>query len=133
MRKVLVDAAAYIDSVSDKGDPMVLRFTGGWVRDKLLGRQSNDIDVAISNMTGFEFAKRLSKFLQDRWKQYHIPRRNIHRIESNPDKSKHLETATTNILGLDIDFVNLRSESYNADSRIPQMVESFFFCAREPC
>ena len=35
--------------------------------------------------------------------------------------SWHLETATTKILGLDIDFVNLRSETYTDDSRIPQM------------
>lgn len=29
-----------------------LRVAGGWVRDKLLGLQSNDIDIAIDNMLG---------------------------------------------------------------------------------
>jgi tRNA nucleotidyltransferase (CCA-adding enzyme) len=43
----------------------------------------------------------------------------IHKIEKNPEKSKHLETATTNLFGLDIDFVNLRCEEYAGDSRIP--------------
>lgn len=37
----------------------------------------------------------------------------------NPEMSKHLETATANIQGYWIDFVNLRSETYGEDSRIP--------------
>ncbi|KAA1098180.1 CCA tRNA nucleotidyltransferase, mitochondrial [Puccinia graminis f. sp. tritici] len=40
-----------------------------------------------------------------------------------PDQSKHLKTAT--ILGLELDFVQLRSEEYsNQDSRIPSSVNS---------
>ena len=45
----------------------------------------------------------------------------LHKIEANPEKSKHLETVTTKILGLDIDLVNLRKETYSEDSRNPQM------------
>lgn len=30
----------------------VLRVAGGWVRDKVLGKESNDIDITIDNMTG---------------------------------------------------------------------------------
>ncbi|KAK1090303.1 CCA tRNA nucleotidyltransferase, mitochondrial, partial [Friedmanniomyces endolithicus] len=45
----------------------------------------------------------------------------LHKIEANPEKSKHLETVTTRILGLDIDLVNLRKETYTEDSRNPQM------------
>jgi tRNA nucleotidyltransferase (CCA-adding enzyme) len=38
----------------------------------------------------------------------------------NPSQSKHLETATMKIHGIDVDFVNLRAnEVYGADSRIP--------------
>ncbi|PWW72676.1 hypothetical protein C7212DRAFT_360039 [Tuber magnatum] len=44
------------------------------------------------------------------------------KIESNPKKSKYLETASMKILGLDIDFVNLRSKLYSRDSWIPHMV-----------
>jgi tRNA nucleotidyltransferase/poly(A) polymerase len=40
-------------------------------------------------------------------------------IPCNPDKSKHLETAKLNISGIDIDFVNLRSETYAENSSIP--------------
>jgi hypothetical protein len=31
-------------------------------------------------------------------------------IKSNPDQSKHLETATVRVLGFEVDFVNLRAE-----------------------
>lgn len=41
-------------------------------------------------------------------------------IKSNPDQSKHLETATVRVLGFEVDFVNLRAEEYT-DSRIPVM------------
>mmetsp|Transcript_3723 Transcript_3723/g.7861 ORF Transcript_3723/g.7861 Transcript_3723/m.7861 type:complete len:845 (-) Transcript_3723:27-2561(-) len=41
-------------------------------------------------------------------------------IGANPSQSKHLETATMNINGIDVDFVNLRAEEvYEANSRIP--------------
>ena len=52
----------------------------------------------------------------------------IAKIESNPDRSKHLETARTSILGLELDFVNLRSEQYVEDSRIPTQVVSITEC-----
>lgn len=42
-------------------------------------------------------------------------------IASNPDKSKHLETATLRIDNFWVDFVNLRTESYLQDSRIPSI------------
>lgn len=42
-------------------------------------------------------------------------------IQSNPEQSKHLETARLKISGLWIDLVNLRSETYAAGSRIPQV------------
>ncbi|KAF3901501.1 Phosphatase [Dactylellina cionopaga] len=127
VRRLLVDLAESIDSQkksksSEEQEPTVLRITGGWVRDKLLKGKSNDIDIGINNMTGFEFAIHLSKFLKANLQKYNIPPKSVHKIESNPEKSKHLETATTKIMGLDIDFVNLRSETYSEESRIPQMV-----------
>lgn len=42
-------------------------------------------------------------------------------IASNPEKSKHLETATVRVDGFWVDFVNLRTESYLHDSRIPSI------------
>lgn len=48
----------------------------------------------------------------------------ITKIEKNPLQSKHLETATFKLGGLDFDLVNLRSEAYAEDSRIPTEVVS---------
>ncbi len=42
-------------------------------------------------------------------------------IQSNPDQSKHLETARMKVNNMWIDLVNLRSESYADGSRIPKM------------
>jgi tRNA nucleotidyltransferase (CCA-adding enzyme) len=44
-------------------DPLVLRWAGGWVRDKLLGLESHDIDTAINVMTGEAFVKRLREYV----------------------------------------------------------------------
>lgn len=89
--------------------------------------QSNDIDVALSDMMGMTFAKHFVSYCTG---QKHIPVKGIARVESNPDQSKHLETAKTSVLGLDIDFVNLRSEEYAENSRIPTQVvsQSVFIC-----
>ena len=46
---------------------------------------------------------------------------------SNPDQSKHLETARMRMFGVWIDFVNLRSETYANHSRIPEAVRLILF------
>ncbi|KAI9797659.1 MAG: hypothetical protein M1825_005718, partial [Sarcosagium campestre] len=168
LRRLLLDVADYIDyekanapsesssSLSIIGSeakdrPKIeLRFTGGWVRDKLLGLDSPDIDVGINVMTGYQFGLKTKQYLDDpRNVVRHSIRPKIqqdstttstqntdlvgevvsgedllgglHKIEANPEKSKHLETVTTRIFGLDIDLVNLRKETYTEDSRNPQM------------
>lgn len=111
------------------------------MRDKLLGKQSCDIDVAMSSMTGPEFANHLREFLSsgpppaessaptsdngdqnkpktkgDIYKteatKFGIPAeiRGFYEIDQNPKKGKHLQTTSAKIFGLDIDFVNLRTE-----------------------
>ncbi len=109
---------------------LVLRWTGGWVRDRLLGTQSHDIDVALSTMTGMQFGEALQSFMKTHGSKYEEEAqqqgfkadiKNLHKIAANPEKSKHLETITTRMFGIDVDFVNLRKEVYAEDSRNPQM------------
>lgn len=128
LKNLLVDAAAHIDKTGGKAldEKIVLRWAGGWVRDKLLGRPSHDIDVAINCMTGEVFGNQLRDFCDapENKKKHNLQKQdigNLHKIEKNPDKSKNLETATVKIFGLDVDFVNLRTETYAEDSRNPQM------------
>ena len=121
LRDLLLDVA---DHIGRDGERPVLRITGGWVRDKLLGIDSKDIDIGISNMTGFKFGTTMQEFLdmpenQEKYGMDVLGSRST--IAANPEKSKHLETVTTKILGLEIDLVNLRKETYAEDSRNPTM------------
>ena len=72
-------------------------------------------------MMGYEFATAVNTYMNDRGLEVG----NIGKIDSNPDRSKHLETATTKVFGQAVDFVNLRTETYQDDSRIPSMVIKF--------
>ncbi|EKX73301.1 tRNA nucleotidyltransferase/polyA polymerase family member protein [Theileria equi strain WA] len=96
---------------------MDLRVVGGWVRDKLLNLGSKDIDIALPTMTGVEFCEHLNRYTSEKFGF----QRTIGVVKRCPEQSKHLETATMNILGFDVDFVNLRSEDYANNSRIPVM------------
>lgn len=40
---------------------VTLRVAGGWVRDKLLGMDSDDIDIALDTMLGKEFAEQVRR------------------------------------------------------------------------
>ena len=46
--------------------PVVARVAGGWVRDKLLGVESKDIDISVDRMTGQEFSRLLVQFEKQR-------------------------------------------------------------------
>ena len=35
----------------------IVRVAGGWVRDKLMGKDNDDIDVALDDMTGSKYAQ----------------------------------------------------------------------------
>lgn len=97
---------------------ITLRFAGGWVRDKILGKDCDDIDVSIDKMTGITFATKFNTFLSD--KGLHTSHIGV--ISARPDQSKHLETATITVLSQRLDFLNLRTEYYSETSRIPKSI-----------
>lgn len=41
----------------------IMRVAGGWVRDKLLQKTSQDIDIALDDLYGLEFAKYVNDYL----------------------------------------------------------------------
>jgi tRNA nucleotidyltransferase (CCA-adding enzyme) len=124
--------------LAESGVHTSCRIAGGWVRDKvrafllglsndidhlqLLGSECHDIDIALENMTGHAFALEFTEFAR---KLKDLPVKSVAVVKGNPGQSKHLETAKTTILGLDLDFVNLRDEAYADDSRIPTTVVSY--------
>lgn len=108
-----------ISCVKDNQLEATLRIAGGWVRDKLLRIDSNDLDIVIDKMNGLDFASVLHQYSTSR----NLPIGSIGRIKVNPDKSKHLETATLTLFGRDVDFVGLRHEiGYSSDSRNPDVI-----------
>ncbi|KAI2619226.1 hypothetical protein GGR54DRAFT_630776 [Hypoxylon sp. NC1633] len=126
LKDLLLDTAKFINESGSVAEPVVLRWAGGWVRDKLLGIASHDIDTAINVMTGEAFALKLCELCEqsDAIEKHGITESdigNLHKIARNPEKSKHLETTTIKLFGYDVDFVNLRKETYTEDSRNPQM------------
>ncbi|KAI5060500.1 hypothetical protein GOP47_0024920 [Adiantum capillus-veneris] len=83
----------------------------------LLGKECHDIDIALEDMLGKAFCDKVNEYFISINQQA----RNVSVIQSNPDQSKHLETARMKIFGVEIDFVNLRAETYAENSRIPSM------------
>ena len=130
----LLNAVASAD-----GAQTTLRVAGGWVRDKVITAMSaspellggldggsaagaaaekSDIDIALDDQLGAAFAERVNAWLEASGDGSHEAT-NTHTIQKNPDKSKHLETATMMVRGFAVDFVNLRTEEYCDTSRIP--------------
>lgn len=99
--------------INDKSPGTTVRVAGGWVRDKLMGKQPKDLDLVV-DMGGPEFAKMVTDSLG---------LSGPHVIRANPDQSKHIETARMYIPvsgnKLEIDVAKLRQDVYEGDSRIP--------------
>ncbi|CAM9826250.1 unnamed protein product [Chrysoparadoxa australica] len=104
-------------ALSEAKASTVVRVAGGWVRDKLLGLENDDIDLALDDCSGVAFAELVNTYLKSNGHETHT----IGVVKANPDQSKHLETARVKVQGLWLDMVNLRSETYQDDSRIPLM------------
>lgn len=106
--------------VAEKKLDTTLRVAGGWVRDKLIGgpMPEVDIDIAVDTMLGASFAELFNEWLELETGE---PQHSIGVIQRNPEQSKHLETARMKVMGLWVDLVNLRTETYTHDSRIPNI------------
>nr|XP_029146544.1 putative CCA tRNA nucleotidyltransferase 2 isoform X3 [Arachis hypogaea] len=99
-----------------------VRVAGGWVRDKLLAKDCYDIDIALDNMMGTEFVNKVKEYLVSIGEGKDVHDKG--KIKPNPPRSKHLETAMMRWFDMKIDFVNLRSEEYTENSRIPSKLDS---------
>ena len=118
----LLDVLAFHDSDA------TLRVAGGWVRNKLLGLESDDLDIVTDKISGTELADLITEFQRSR--RMHTSAVGI--IHRNPEQSKHLETVTIRLFGLDIDINQLRSETYADGSRIPTVRSCLIAAAHGP-
>ena len=84
---------------------------------QLLGLSSDDIDIALDDMFGEDFAK----LIKEHSITSEVQSSGFGVIKANSEKSKHLETATIRVEDQWIDLVNLRSEKYTENSRVPEI------------
>lgn len=104
-----------VNVAREKAPGMEPRIAGGWVRDKMLGVPSDDIDVMTDQVSGQQFAS---------WVALKLGIDDPAVFKINPEKSKHLETAEIKIPVSSgqtyvVQFAGARKEVYTADSRIP--------------
>jgi len=52
-----------LEVVKFQNKSTTLRVAGGWVRDKLLEKESQDIDIALDDQSGIEFAMSVNSYL----------------------------------------------------------------------
>jgi tRNA nucleotidyltransferase/poly(A) polymerase len=105
--------------------PVTLRVAGGWVRDKIIGLPNDDIDIALDTMSGEEFSKNLCSAINgnlgNRWEGWECKLILASAAGSKSEKlapGKLLLTFPDKSI-IDLDFVGLRSEVYDGDSRVP--------------
>lgn len=92
-----------------------MRISGGWVRDKLMGLESDDIDFTIDNMTGQDLLIYIEKYIE------HVGIKEFKVVKKQKEESSHLNTLTILLFGLEIDIVHFRKETYEGNSWIPKV------------
>ena len=85
---------------------IICRVAGGWVRDKLLGKECDDIDITINEMKPGQFANLINDEINPGESKFGI-------IHQNPKKEKNIEVANIELFNTSIDIVNLRCEDIN--------------------
>lgn len=106
--------------------PIDFRVAGGWVRDKLLGKNSDDIDIAVG-MPGFDLAQIIFEY----GKKHNLNVKDPYKVSldkssipiDNDNKSSNLMVGSIYIEGVKIEFVPMRTESYpDENSRQPVII-----------
>lgn len=93
-----------------------LRVAGGWVRDQILGRASDDIDICIETAEGKPYVsgEQLAQVIADATSLHPT----VSKIKTNPDKSKHIETGIVKVMGYHLEFCHLRKDDYTTCSPV---------------
>ena len=108
---------------SDLGLNCQMLVAGGWVRDKLLNVESDDIDIAI-DMLGYDFAQKINEYAKSKGIEgVGSPHRLSLEKSADPSETPKddLSVGGIDVFGLTIELVPMRKESYNEESRTPSI------------
>lgn len=101
------------------------RVVGGWVRDKLLQQPSDDIDIAV-NGSGKNIVKQIYDFAKDNNIDFvskpisiSLDKQSI--PEERDGETDELQVGGINIYGMKIEFIPMRKEVYDNESRTPKV------------
>jgi tRNA nucleotidyltransferase/poly(A) polymerase len=97
---------------------VTLRVAGGWVRDKMLGKPSDDIDITIETPSDKPYitGEQLATVIAQATHAAQHPHVSV--IKTNPEKSKHIETAQVTVMGHQLEFCHLRKDDYSVCSSV---------------
>lgn len=105
-----------------------LRVAGGWIRDRLLGKVSDDIDIAVSGGDGNLVAEAIRKFDLEMTggKRTNVPYSvSLEKtLPGEKSKSSGLRVGAIEIFDVKIEFVPMRTETYDEKSRIPKIIST---------
>lgn len=96
-------AQAVYEAATKLGDRAF--FIGGFVRDRILNRPTNDIDI-VCEISGIELANEVGRILK---------------VDREVVVFKRFGTAMLKYEGIELEFVGARKESYRLDSRKPDV------------
>ena len=105
------------------GKKITTRIAGGYVRDRLLNKESDDIDIAVDQISGLDFARYLEQYaklnnIQDVSNVYEVSLEKS--ADGKPvDANNSLKVGGIKVFGQKIEFVSLRTETYSQESRKP--------------
>ena len=102
-----------------------LRIAGGWIRDRILGKLSDDIDIAVTGGDGNKIAEAIRQYDVKTSGGSHTKPPYSVSLEKTQDNSKKtsagLRVGAIDINGMKIEFVPMRTEKYDENSRIPEI------------
>ena len=103
---------------------VVLRVAGGWVRDKVIKKSSNDIDIVVEGVKNVEsFMNSINDYICSLGQS----RKTFGIIEANPEHGKHGSSCNMMLFDISVDFVVVRGSGPLEDAQFRDLTINAMF------